>query len=269
MSEWSPLKQRTHEVIFEAESRAGRLFDLVLLGLILLSVIAVALESVNSIDARYGDVLRLIEWGVTLLFSLEYLLRLWCVRRPWRYAFSFYGVIDLLAIIPTPLALLFPGAQAISALRALRLLRVFRVLHLSAFEQEADSLKEAFLASRTKITVFLLGVLILVVIIGSAAYFVEHREADTHFTSIPAGVYWAIVTLTTVGYGDITPHTATGKALSAFMMLMGYSLIIVPSSLLGAELARKTKRSSQHCPSCAREGHEQDARHCRFCGEKL
>jgi len=258
-----------HTVIFEAETPAGRAFDFVLLGCILLSVTAVMLESVAGVRATHGEILATLEWGFTLLFTVEYLLRLVSVRRPLRYATSFFGLVDLLAIAPTYLSLLVPGTQYLLVVRILRLLRVFRLLKLSEYLVEADVLARALRASRYKISVFLLTVLTLVVIIGSVMYVVE-GEANG-FTDIPTSIYWAVVTLTTVGYGDVAPRTPLGQLLASVAMLLGYGIIAVPTGIVTLELSRASQPviSTQACPVCSAEGHDADAIYCKRCGAQL
>ncbi len=262
-------RERLHEVIFEADTPLGKWFDVVLLVLILLSVLFVMLESVKTIDAEYHRVLRLAEWVITILFTIEYGLRLFCVRRPIVYARSFYGVIDLLSILPTYLSLFFFGAQSLLVIRALRLLRVFRVFKLVRYLTEAETLAHALLESLSKIVVFLSVVLIVVVIMGSLMYLVEGEASG--FTSIPQSVYWAIVTITTVGYGDIAPHTVLGKVIACVMMIIGYAMIIVPTGILSAELIGRSRTSvtTQHCPSCGYSDHDVDAKFCKRCGTGL
>ena len=260
---------RLHEVIYEAETPAGRAFDVALIWLILLSVAAVMLESVRGVRADYGRVLYAAEWVFTVLFTVEYALRLVSVRRPLAYAMSFYGVVDLLAIIPTYLSLLVPGSQYLLVIRVLRLLRVFRVFKLAEHLTEADVLMRALRASRRKISVFLLTVLTLVVVIGSILYVVE-GEANG-FTSIPLSIYWAVVTLTTVGYGDISPQTALGRTLAAAVMIIGYGIIAVPTGIVTVELAQAARKgvTARACPSCGAEGHDADAAFCKYCGSGL
>ncbi|MBZ0135400.1 MAG: ion transporter [Planctomycetes bacterium] len=265
-------RERAHEVIFEADTPAGKAFDVVLLLLILGSILAVMLESVPEIgaNATWRLWLRVAEWTFTGLFAFEYVLRLACVRRPWRYVLSFYGVVDLLAILPAPISLLFPGSQSFAVIRAIRLLRTFRVFKLAHFLSEATQLRRALVAGWPKIAVFLMTVLVMIVIVGSAMYVIEGEEAG--FTSIPTSVYWAVVTITTVGYGDIAPQTPLGKAIASLMMIAGYALIVVPTGVLSAELARgvrKTPVNTQACPSCGAEGHASDAKFCHACGDKL
>lgn len=265
----SGLRRRLYEVIFEAETPAGRGFDVALLVLILLSVLAVLLESVAGFRAEYGRELRWLEWGITFLFTLEYLLRLWVVRRPLAYAWSFFGVVDLLAILPTYLSVVIPGAQSFLVIRALRLLRVFRILKLVHFLGEAQVLRRALRASGRKITVFLVTVVTLVLVIGAAMYLIEGPENG--FTSIPQSMYWAIVTLTTVGYGDIAPQTLPGKLLASLVMIVGYAIIAVPTGIVTVEMAEATRRgrSTRACPTCGEEDHDPDARFCKRCGAEL
>ena len=249
----APWRQHMHEVIFEAG----------------LSVLAVILESVAGIQERFGPVLRTVEWLFTILFTVEYVLRLLSVRRPLRYVFSFFGIVDLLSILPTYLSLFITGAQSLLVIRALRLLRVFRVLKIVRHLNELSALVAAVKATRAKITVFVMVVMILVLIMGSAMYVVEGAESG--FTSIPRGIYWAIVTVTTVGYGDIAPRPIIGQIIAAVAMLLGYSLIIIPTGIFSTEMARASAKqvSTQSCPACVREGHDLDASHCKHCGEQL
>ena len=264
-----PWRHRLHEVIFEADTPAGRAFDIALMIAIVLSVAAVLLESVAGLRARWGGLLRAAEWAFTILFTVEYLVRLSCVRRPMRYARSFFGLVDLLAILPTYLSLLLPGAQSLLVIRALRLLRVFRVLKLARFLGEAQDLTDALRSSARKILVFLLGVLTLVLITGSVLYLVEGEENG--FTSIPLSIYWAIVTMTTVGYGDLVPQTVLGKFLASFVMILGYGIIAVPTGIVTVEISRRLSSpiSTQACPHCMAEGHVPQARYCHACGEGL
>ena len=265
----STMKTRLHEIIFEAETPAGKAFDIGLIFTILLSVLVVMLESVASIRQQYGPVLVAMEWGFTIAFTIEYLLRLCCVGQPLRYAGSFYGVVDLLAIIPTYLSVFLLGTQYLLVIRTIRILRVFRVLKLVQYWSEARTLSHALHASRRKIVVFLYVVMILVIIIGSLMYLIEGEKNG--FTSIPRSIYWAIVTLTTVGYGDIAPATDLGQTLAALVMIIGYGIIAVPTGIVTAELAREshTSLSTQACPECASEGHDADAVYCKYCGAKL
>lgn len=265
----SGFRAQLHEVIFEADTPVGKAFDVALIISILLSVVAVMLESVEHIRASYGTALRVAEWAFTIVFTIEYGLRLYSVDKPLRYARSFYGVVDLLAVIPTYLSLLTPGTQFLLVIRLLRILRVFRVLKLVQYLQEASMLGKALRASRRKITVFLFVVITMSVIMGSLMYFVE--GAENGFTSIPRSIYWAIVTLTTVGYGDISPQTNLGQALASLIMIMGYGIIAVPTGIVSVELSRVDfdNISTQACPACSAEGHDSDAAYCKYCGERL
>jgi voltage-gated potassium channel len=257
-------------VIFEADTPAGRAFDLLLLVAILASVAVVMLESVASVRARAGPTLRALEWGFTLLFTAEYLLRLFSVRRPLRYMVSAFGLIDLAAILPTYLSLVLPGAQSLLVVRLLRLLRIFRVLKLAEYLRESRVLADAMRASRRKIQVFLLVVVTIVVVVGALMYVIEGERNG--FTSIPLSVYWAVVTLTTVGYGDLAPATTLGRMLSILLMLTGYGIIAVPTGIVTAELTRVRGPgpvSAQACPSCGLGAHEHDAVYCRRCGARL
>ena len=268
-------REKLHEIIFEAETPAGKGFDVVLIVLILLSVLVVMLDSVEAVRREAGGLLWAVEWIFTGLFTVEYVLRILCVRRPTKYMLSFYGIVDLLAIAPTYLSVLLPGTQYLSIIRVLRVLRVFRVLKLGHHMREADLLAEALWASRRKISVFAYVVTTLVVVFGSLMYLIEGPEHG--FTNIPVSIYWTIVTLTTVGYGDITPQTFWGQALSAFIMLLGYATIAVPTGIVTAEMSsasratrsRANQISTQVCQACCREGHESDAVYCKFCGEQL
>jgi voltage-gated potassium channel len=266
----SPRRRRTYEVIFEHDTRAGRTFDVVLILAILASVVAIMLESVASIRATQGHLLRVLEWLFTVSFTVEYALRLWCVSRPLRYARSFLGVIDLLAFLPTYVSLVVPGGQVLTVVRILRVLRVFRILKLAQYVGEARVLAMALRASRFKITVFVFAVLTIVVIVGALMYLIEGPSSG--FTSIPAGVYWAVVTLTTVGFGDITPHTPLGQTLATAVMIMGYGIIAVPTGIVTAEIAYAARAGHgppRRCAGCGREGHDGDARHCKWCGGML
>ncbi len=274
----APWRERLHEIIFEADTTAGKVFDVALIGAIGLSVVSVMLESVESISIRkiggssvtWGGVLLAVEWLLTLLFTAEYVLRLLCVRTPGRYATSFFGVVDVLAILPTYLSLFVAGSQSLLVIRTLRLLRVFRVFKLARYLQEGHALLGALRATRAKTTVFLVVVMTAVLILGSAMYLIEGRTNPT-FDSIPRGVYWAIVTMTTVGYGDIHPMTVPGQALAAVAMIVGYSIIIVPTGIFSVEIAAARNKlvSTQTCRNCSREGHDEDAAFCKHCGAQL
>ncbi len=265
-----PWRQTLFEIIFEADTPAGKGFDIALIVVILLSVLTVMLDSVRSIQTQHGRLLYAVEWGFTLIFTVEYILRLLCVGRPWRYAVSFFGLVDLLAILPTYLSLVFFGSRYLAVVRILRVLRIFRVLKLGHHTKEAGVLMRALRASRRRILVFLSTVLTLVVVIGALMYVIE--DPAHGFTSIPRSVYWAIVTLTTVGYGDISPQTALGQSLAALVMILGYSIIAVPTGIVTvewAQVSRRERSNTQACPSCSAEGHDDDAIYCKFCGVKL
>jgi voltage-gated potassium channel len=267
----SPLRARLHEIIFEADTPAGKAFDVALLLAIAASVAAVMLESVAPIRERYGRQLYLVEWFFTILFTIEYVLRLFCVRYPLRYARSFFGIVDLLAVLPTYLSALLPGAQSLLVIRVIRLLRIFRIFKLTRYLGEARTLTIALRASRHKIIVFVGGVLSIVIIMGALMYLIEGPASG--FTSIPRGVYWAIVTMTTVGYGDIAPRTIIGQTVAAFVMILGYAIIAVPTGIVSAELVQATRdsmsRKTQACPGCGAQGHDADAGYCKRCGAKL
>ncbi len=262
-------RQRAYAIVFESDTPLGKAFDVVLIGAILLSVVAVMLESVEPMRARHFEALRALEWGLTLLFTVEYGLRLVIARSSWRYATSFFGVVDFLAVVPTYVSVLAPGAQYLLVVRLLRVLRVFRVLKLTNYLDEADVLRTAMQASRRKITVFLFAVLTLVVILGSLMYVIE--GAANGFTSIPRSIYWAIVTLTTVGYGDISPQTTLGQALAALVMIIGYGIIAVPTGIVTAELTRAgaPRPRRRVCPTCTLASHDANARFCKHCGTRL
>jgi voltage-gated potassium channel len=260
---------KLHEVIFEADTPAGKWFDVLLILSILVSVVMVMLDSVSTIQKTYGPFLLAGEWFFTILFTIEYVLRLLSVGRPLAYATSFFGVVDLLAILPTYLSIIIPGAQYLLVIRILRVLRIFRILKLVQYLGEARLLTQALRASRRKITVFLFVVLTMVTIFGSLIYLIE--DPKDGYTSIPKSIYWSIVTLTTVGYGDISPKTNLGQLLSALIMIIGYGIIAVPTGIVTVELAQafKKKISTQACPECSAEGHDPDAKFCKYCGSKL
>lgn len=265
----SPWRKKLHEIIFEAETAAGKAFDVALFFCIIFSVLAVVLESIASVRQTYGTALRAAEWIFTLLFTVEYILRLICVVDRRRYIFSFYGIIDLLSILPTYLSMGLEGAQSLLVVRSLRLLRVFRVLKLMRLSTEAEVLWGAIKASRHKIFVFLGTVCTLALIMGTLMYIFE---GDTsHISDIPTGIYWAITTISTVGYGDISPQTVIGKFITSLAMILGYGLIAVPTGIVSVELAHASRLSvsTATCPRCHREGHDLDAVYCRFCGARL
>jgi voltage-gated potassium channel len=266
----SGWRLRLYTIIFEADTQAGQRFDVALIWCIIASLAVVVADSMASIHLRHGVVLVALEWLFTLLFSVEYLARLLCVRHPWRYALSFYGVVDLLAIAPTYLAVLFPELHSLIDVRVLRLLRVFRVLKLTAYLAEFRALGSALTASRRKILVFLSFVLMVVLVLGTLMYVVEGPEHG--FTSIPIAVYWAITTMTTVGFGDITPQTDLGRFIASLVMLLGWGTLAVPTGIVSAEFtAQRIARdeTTRTCRECLSEGHLPSARFCRDCGARL
>jgi voltage-gated potassium channel len=262
---------RLYTIIFEADTRAGRMFDKGLMAFILLSITVVVLDSVQHISARHGALFERLEWVFTLVFTLEYVARLMCVRHPLRYALSFYGVIDLLAVLPTYLALLVPEVHALIDVRVLRLLRVFRVFKLTAYVAEYQTLGYALAASRRKIMVFLVAVLMIVLVMGTLMYVVE--GPSNGFTSIPTSVYWAITTMTTVGFGDITPKTDLGRGIASMMMLLGWGTLAVPTGIVTAEMTSLRKNiplpTTRTCHECLTEGHSREAKYCLHCGARL
>ena len=268
------LRSTIHEIIFEAETPAGKAFDIALLVMILLSVLVVSLESIESYSLRFGRLFFYLEWGLTILFTLEYLLRIFSVRRPWGYILSFFGIVDLLSILPTFLSLFISGSQYLITIRALRLLRIFRVFKLGNYLAQSQILLSALRASRIKIVVFLGAVLASVVIIGSLMYLVE-GGANSGFNSIPESIYWAIVTITTVGYGDIAPQTVVGQFTASLLMLMGYAIIAVPTGIVTSEMVKKEESNKKNqvrvleCPECLTTDHESDASYCKKCGAKI
>jgi voltage-gated potassium channel len=267
----SNWQHKLYEVIFEADTASGKLFDVLLLITILVSVIALMLESVESIEKQWGSGLRRIEWTITILFTIEYVLRILSVRRPLRYCTSFFGIVDLLAILPTYLSVMVPGSRALSVVRVLRLVRVFRIFNLGRYERESQVLLNALKATQAKIVVFLLVIITLMLVMGALVYVIESPQPESKFTSIPRSVYWAIVTVTTVGYGDMSPQTVPGQFLAAIAMILGYAIIIVPTGIFSAEIimSRKTEVTTQACPHCMHEGHDNDAKYCKSCGGRL
>lgn len=263
-----PWQHAWHEVIYEADTPAGKAFDVVLLVTIVLSIAAVMLESVRSISDRWGPELAAFEWAITLLFTVELVARLACVERPLRYVFSFYGVVDIVSILPSYLAPFVTGAHTLGTVRTLRLLRVFRVLKMTRHLSEANTLLVALRQTWPKITVFLTVIFCSIIILGTVMHLIE-RDQESGFVDIPTSVYWAIVTMTTVGYGDIAPATAAGKFVAALIMLFGYAIIIVPTGIFSAEVITKTKPGSIVCVRCGRGGHDADANYCSGCGSPL
>ena len=263
------LKQRLYTVIYDSHTTAGRLFDLILIAAIITSVIVVMADSIEAINKQYTELLLALEWAFTLLFSIEYLIRIYCNPRPLRYIFSFFGVIDLMAILPAYLLMFFSGAKYMMIIRLLRILRVFRILKLSHYVAQANLLLVALSASKSKILVFLFFMLTITSLFGAVMYLVEGPEHG--FTSIPRSIYWAIVTVTTVGYGDISPQTALGQTLSSLMMLTGYAIIAVPTGIFTAELSKtmKDNMAQSDCPACGKTGHIIGANYCYSCGAKL
>lgn len=274
-----PVRRILYEVIFEARTPAGRAFDLALILAILVSVGIILLESVHGFAQRYGELFYWLEWGFTLLFTVEYLLRLWVVARPGKYARSFFGVVDLLAILPMYLSLLLPGAQIFLVIRLVRILRVFHVFNLAGYQGAAETLASALRATRFTLTVFFVGLVSLVVFLGTLMFLVE--GPDSGFTSIPVGIYWAVVTVTTLGYGDLVPQTTLGRGLTSGIVLLGYWALAVPVAIVSVELSRATRMTRGRegrqppraapppCPACGAEGHQADALHCRMCGGPL
>jgi len=269
-----PARDATYRIIFEAETRLGKLFDIALILAILSSVTVVMLDSVPEIAERHHGKLRLAEWFFTGVFTIEYVARLWCVASKKKYALSFFGLIDLFSVIPTYLSLLIPGIEVLADVRILRVVRVFRILKLVQYMGEAEVLVATLKASRFKIAVFLITVMSIAVVIGSMIYLIEGPENG--FTSIPRGLYWSIVTLTTVGYGDVTPQTGLGQALAAILMVLGYALIAVPTGLFSAEFVQQNASHRkilnapvQSCPGCGSLEKDHQAGYCRYCGQRL
>lgn len=265
MTDW---RQQLHEVIYEADTPAGKAFDVLLIGFILMSVLTVSLESVDSIRQEYGTYFRVLEWFFTILFTAEYGLRIFAVQRPSKYIFSFFGMVDLFALLPSYLGIFIFGAQSLLVIRSFRLLRIFRIFKLGTYLRQATILQSALIASRQKIVVFLVGVLATVFTVGALMHLIEGDESG--FTNIPVSVYWAIVTMTTVGYGDIAPQTPLGQAFASVLMIVGYGVLAVPTGIMSVEIARASiSTSTQACPACAKQGHDQDAMFCKFCGSNL
>ncbi len=264
------FKLKVYEIIFESDTREGKLFDIILLACILLSVVIVLLESVSEIKEGWGPWLVGMEWFFTGVFTLEYLARLWVVLHKRKYVLSFFGLVDLISVVPTYLTIFFAGAQSLLVIRSLRLLRIFRIFKLARFIGEGQNLTRALKASQYKIIVFLTTVITTVIIFGTLIYLIEGPEHG--FTSIPLSIYWAIVTMTTVGYGDISPQTPMGQALASIIMIMGYGIIAVPTGIVTSEMMELKKRkkiTTQVCPHCLKEGHDIDAIYCKYCGGEI
>jgi voltage-gated potassium channel len=266
MAKW---RWKLHEVIYEADTKEGKLFDVLLLIAILISVGAIMLESIDSVRAEYGEILIMIEWVVTILFTIEYVLRIISVRKPFNYIFSFFGIVDFLAILPAYLAIAYIDAHQFAIIRMFRLLRMFRIFKLSRYTWGSKVLMLSIRQNRGKIIVFMMTMFTIVTIMGAVLYVIEGPEHG--YTNIPLSIYWAIMTLTTVGYGDIVPGTPLGRVLASIIMVIGYSIIAIPTGLVTVGIAQMDKKevSTQSCPSCSREGHDVDANHCKFCGATL
>jgi len=265
----SNLKNRMYEIIFESDTFAGKLFDIILLLVRLLSVIVVMLESVSSIEFRFGEILRISEWIFTIVFTIEYLFRLWSFGKPIKYAFSFFGIVDFLSFIPTYIGIFIPGTHFLMVIRIVRLVRVFRIFKLARYLREGKIMLDALKASGPKLAVFLVAILSEVTVIGSAMYLIE--GASNGFTSIPRSIYWAIVTMTTVGYGDISPKTSAGQFLAAVVMILGYAIIAVPTGVLSFDIIKAVQKTNSNkiCSNCGANNHDPDAKYCKYCGTKL
>lgn len=267
----TPWRAKLHRIVFESETHAGRIFDIILMILIVLSVLTVMLDSIQVVRDTYGDQLQVLEWSFTVIFGIEYLLRLAATLRPWRYAMSFFGIIDLLAVLPTLLSLLFPGVHYLLAIRVFRIIRILRIFHFLEYLREWQMLLRALQASQARIMAFLFSILIAVTFLGSMMYVVEGRESG--FTSIPRSIYWAIVTLTTVGYGDIAPQTPLGQVIAGIVMIMSYGVLAVPTGIVTVQLSAMQRYQNRHitrnCPTCGRDGHDLDAGFCKHCGGTL
>jgi voltage-gated potassium channel len=263
------VKKRLYRIVFGTDTPAGRHFDLTLIAAIVISVIAVIIHSVEAFRQQYAVLLYVIEWFFTLVFTIEYLVRLYCSPNPKAYAFSFYGIVDLVAILPSYIALVIPAASMLLVIRLLRVLRIFRILKLFQYMGEANVLMRSMILARRKILIFLFSVLVVVTIFGSLMYIVEGPSFG--FTSIPRSIYWAIVTVTTVGYGDITPHTVLGQAIAALAMLTGYAILAVPTGIISAELIgeMQRERATTRCSNCEKTGHDTDATYCKYCGTEM
>lgn len=265
-------KNKLHEIIYEADTPSGKLFDVVLLIFILLSIVLVMLESVDYIGNKYYGILNILEWIITILFTFEYIARIICVKKPKAYIFSFYGIIDFLSTIPKYLSLFFVGTHSLVAIRALRLLRVFRILKLTRYIGESTNFGRALKRSRVKVAVFLSFVLVLCIILGTVMYLIE-GDKDSGFSSIPRSVYWAIVTLTTVGHGDIAPVSALGQSIASLIMILGYGIIAIPTGIVTSEMTKSERnnipKNTQSCTNCMESYHTDDAQFCHKCGHPL
>ncbi|MDD5070399.1 MAG: ion transporter [Candidatus Omnitrophica bacterium] len=261
------IRYNLRRVIFDSDTAIGKTYDILLIVIIAVSVLVVLLESVSSIGASYGKLLKSIEWGFTFIFTIDYFARIWAVEIRKRYLFSFFGIVDLLGVIPTYLSFVFPSTRYLVTIRFLRVLRIFRVLKLVAYMEEARILSKALYNSWRKIVVFLFTVFALVVVLGALMYVIESPNAG--FTSVPRSIYWAVVTLTTVGYGDISPITPLGQSLAALIMVLGYSIIAVPTGIVTVGLSKVSGKKMFVCPNCLKEGHDRDALYCKYCGNKL
>ena len=263
-------REKIHEIIYEADTPEGKLFDVILLITIIASILLVMLESVESIDFKYHEYLNIGEWIITIFFSIEYILRIISIKKPLKYIFSFYGIIDLLSTIPMYLTFILVGSHSLVALRALRLLRVFRILKLARYTGASEKLTLAMRASKAKISVFLFFIVIVCIILGTVMYMVEGQENG--FTNIPKSIYWAIVTLTTVGFGDIAPQTPLGQLIASVIMILGYAVIAIPTGIVSSELTKSTLNedvNTQSCPNCLKEKHKDNAIYCYNCGSVL
>jgi len=271
MTKRTELKHTIHEIIFEADTPAGKFFDVALLIFIIASVLAVVLETVPTVYAKYAQFIIVLEWIFTIFFTIEYILRLYSTLKPLKYATSFYGIIDLLAILPSYLTLIFAGTQSLMVIRVIRLLRIFRIFKMVSFIQEAEYISQALYKSSRKILVFLFTILMIVIIVGAVMYLVE-GSVNEDFDSIPRSIYWAIVTLTTVGYGDISPTSSLGQFIAAFVMILGYAVIAVPTGIVTKELINQPKEvqtNTQCCMHCSKSGHDDDATFCKHCGNLI
>lgn len=268
-SNWERFRKKVHIIIYGTNTFAGKAFDLILLGVILLSVVLVMLESVKELDTKYHDLLYYSEWIITVFFTIEYILRIVSIKKPLQYIFSFYGIIDLISILPMYLSFFVPQTKILAIVRALRLLRLFRILNLANFTGQASNLRLALKASQSKIIVFIYFVLVISVLLGALMFVIESPESG--FTSIPRSIYWCIVTLTTVGYGDIAPITTTGQIIATFVMILGYGIIAVPTGIVSAEFASKSKNyaTKNPCRNCGTEDHREKAKYCYHCGNNL